>query len=555
MKSVSLETTNATQQDVAIIKAISRVQAIIEFDLNGHILTANQNFLQAMGYTLDEIKGKHHQIFVDSVYANSLEYQAFWQKLRNGQFETGEYKRLGKGNKEVWIRASYNPIYDEQGKPEKIIKFATDVTQEKLQYSDFQGQIDAISKSQAVIEFNMDGTIIVANDNFCNAMGYSLHEIQGRHHSLFVETQEKSSLEYQQFWDSLNRGEFKTGEFKRFGKHRKEVWIQASYNPILDLNGKPFKVVKYATDITANKTAVKTISDSLLALSEGEIHETLDQPMLGEFEILRSAMNSTLERLYNMIKDINMSATVVNSGAQEIQTGVLDLSQRTDEQASSLEETASGMEQLTATVSQNAKNAENASRVSAETTTSAEKGGEVVGKAIAAMKEIESASKKIADIISVIDEIAFQTNLLALNAAVEAARAGEQGRGFAVVAGEVRNLAQRSAAAAKEIKSLINESVDKVEDGTRLVNQSGETLEDIVESIRKVNREIASISQASQEQASGINEVNTAISQMEEMTQQNAALVEESSASTEQLAEQAEKLLELTQFFKIHATQ
>ena len=242
-------------EQAAQAEAVSRAQAVIEFNMDGTIVTANENFLNALGYSLPEIRGKHHSMFVDQATRDSAVYREFWAKLNRGQFDSGEYKRIGKGGKEVWILASYNPVIDQNGKPLKVVKFATNVTAQKLQNADLAGQIAAIGKSQAVIEFNMDGTIITANSNFLNALGYSLGEIQGRHHSMFVDPADRDSAEYREFWASLNRGNYQAAEYKRLGKGGKEIWIQASYNPILDLNGKPFKVVKYATDTTAQAIA------------------------------------------------------------------------------------------------------------------------------------------------------------------------------------------------------------------------------------------------------------------------------------------------------------
>ncbi|MCG8314699.1 MAG: PAS domain S-box protein [Pseudomonadales bacterium] len=533
------------------IQAIGKSQAVIEFNMDGTIITANDNFLNVMGYSLDEIKGKHHSLFVDPVQRQSHEYLQFWQSLRQGNFSTGEFKRFGKGNKEVWINASYNPILDLNGHPFKVVKYATETTQQKLRTANYEGQINAIGKSQAVIEFNLDGSIIDANENFLTTMGYTREEIIGKHHSLFVDPQEAKGQEYQAFWRDLNNGVFSSGEFRRKNKLGDDVWIQASYNPIFDLNNRPFKVVKFATDITARKKAVNCISESLIALSEGDLTHVIHDDLGEDFRQLKDAMNSTLNELSNLVKSILDSATKVTASANEIRSGTMDLSQRTEEQASSLEQSAASIEQLASAVSQNAESSENATRVAEDTSRIAERGGRVVEGTIQAMGGIEHSSKKIAEIISVVDEIAFQTNLLALNAAVEAARAGDQGRGFSVVASEVRNLAQRSAESAKQIKELINESVQKVTDGTRLVNESGASLSEVVNSIHKVTELIGSINKASQEQRSGINQVNTAVTQMDMMTQQNAALVEQASASTISMSEEARKLQELVQFFKI----
>src|ERR1700712_3496851 len=237
-------------EDAGKIAAMGRAQAVIEFNMDGTIVTANDNFLGAVGYTLAEIQGKHHSMFVVPEDRDSAAYRDFWAKLNRGQFDAPKYKRIGKGGKEIWILATYNPILDETGKPFKVVKFATDVTAQKLKAADNDGQIEAIKKSQAVMEFNMDGTIRDANPNFCNALGYTLGEIKGKHHRMFVEPHERDALAYREFWENLNRGQYQAAEYKRIAKGGREIWSQASYNPILDLNGKPFKVVKFATDIT-----------------------------------------------------------------------------------------------------------------------------------------------------------------------------------------------------------------------------------------------------------------------------------------------------------------
>ncbi|MBP3955596.1 MCP four helix bundle domain-containing protein [Gemmata sp. G18] len=439
------------------------------------------------------------------------------------------------------------------------------VGKQREQNADFAGQIAAVSKAQAVIEFKLDGTIVSANENFLRTLGYSLSEIQGRHHSMFAEPAFAASSEYREFWARLNRGEYVADEFKRIGKGGKEVWIQASYNPIFDLNGKPYKVVKYATDITANKNMAQKVKEDAAELEQkvGTIMVSVGAMAAGDFtqqvpdlgtdvvgqmatELNKAILSvrTALEGVREVSEQLADASGQLSAASDEISTGA-------QEQASSLEETASTLEEITATVKQNSDSAQQARQLASSSKDVAEKGGQVVGNAVEAMSEINHSSKRIADIITTIDEIAFQTNLLALNAAVEAARAGEQGRGFAVVASEVRNLAQRSATAAKEIKSLIEDSVKKVDAGTELVNRSGSTLEEIVTSVKRVTDLITEIAAAGKEQSVGIEQVNKAVSQMDTVTQRNASQTEEMSATAQTLTDQAGQLRDLVARFKL----
>jgi methyl-accepting chemotaxis protein len=541
------------------LEAIDKAQAVIEFTLDGKVLRANDNFLQTLGYASSEVVGQHHAMFVEAAFRQSHEYRMFWDKLGRGEYDAGQYKRIGKGGKEVWIQASYNPIMGPDGKPFKVVKYATDITAQMMKNADFSGQIEAINKAQAVIEFTLDGKVIRANDNFLQTLGYAAGDVVGQHHAMFVEPALRQSHEYRMFWDKLGRGEYDAGRYMRIGKGGREVWIQASYNPIMGPDGKPFKVVKYATDVTAQvkaaeilQAAVQQTQEVVSAAKENDLcHRVPLEGKTGEIAELCDGVNGLLDTMSTMISEISDTAQTLTTAAREIATGNTDLSQRTEEQAASLEETAASMEELTNTVRQNAENAQQANKLASSASEVAVKGGSVVAEVVQTMNGISQASRKIADIIGVIDEIAFQTNILALNAAVEAARAGDQGRGFAVVAAEVRNLAQRSANAAKEIKGLISDSVSKVESGSRLVDTAGKTMEEIVQSVKRVTDIMAEISAASQEQRAGIEQVNNAVMQMDKVTQQNAALVEEAAAAAKSMEDQTGSMFEMVAQFQL----
>jgi methyl-accepting chemotaxis protein len=709
--------------------ALEQSQAVLEFDMGGHLSSANDKALGIFGYRLDEVVGKHHSQFVEPAYAASDEYRQFWERLGRGQYDANEYRRVGKGGRPIWLQASYNPIVDARGRPYKIVKFAQDVTARRIKDNESSAQIAAILKSQAVIEFQMDGTITAANDNFLETFGYRLDEILGKHHSMFVDPSYRTSDEYREFWARLNQGHFESKEYRRVGKGGKEIWIQGSYNPIPDVSGKLCKVVKFATDITARKlaqrrteelveeaarlraavdvtqsalmivdrnliltymnhTAVELMrkrepefralfprfeADKLLgncidifhknpehqrrlladpsrqphradihvgpltfditanvirdaqggyagnllewldvtaqrhaqreieallvsatngqidaridaesydgvmrsfgegmnrvmdavagpfhetrqvvgALARGDLTCSMQGDFKGEFAHLGDQLNLSLETLKKLVSQLDVAASNITNAASDIAEGNGNLNKRTQEQSASLEETSASLEEMTTTVKQNAANATQANQLASGARAAAEKGGEVVSSAVNAMAAITESSKKVADIISVIEQIAFQTNMLALNAAVEAARAGDQGRGFAVVAAEVRNLAQRSAAAAKEIKGLIQDSQEKVQLGSKLVNHSGETLQEIVSAVKKVSDVVGEINAASDAQASGIDQINSTVAQMDKNTQQNAAMVEQAAAAAEALNEQSRALLELVRFFKL----
>jgi methyl-accepting chemotaxis protein len=424
---------------------------------------------------------------------------------------------------------------------------------ERMMNVDYTAQMGAFGRGQAIIEFKPDGTILTANANFLSLMGYSVGEIRGKHHGIFINPAERETPQYAEFWATLRRGQFIAADFRRVTKQGSYVTIQGSYNPILDDKGNVIKVVKICVDVTKRDRSIAEIAGALSALADGNLEQRIAEPLTAELDKLRVDLNRALDKLQDTMKSITANADAVREGAKEITSASDDLSRRTEQQAASLEETAAALDQITATVRRTAEGAVEARSVVSTAKEDAQRSGAVVHEAVTAMQAIEGSSKKIGNIIGVIDEIAFQTNLLALNAGVEAARAGDAGRGFAVVATEVRALAQRSADAAKEIKVLISASSGQVESGARLVGLTGEALGRIVGHVDQMSGLMTEIASAAQEQATGLAEVNSAVNQMDKVTQQNAAMVEQATAASHSLTSEAEELTRLVGQFKTGA--
>jgi methyl-accepting chemotaxis protein len=499
------------ERGAAVEAALDRSFAVIEFALDGTVIGANANFLAALGYTLDEIRGRHHSMFVDAAERETSAYRAFWEKLRRGEFDAGQYRRVAKSGADVWIQASYNPILDGAGKPVRVMKVATDITAEKLRNAGFEGQLEAINKVQAVIEFKLDGTVVHANPNFLATLGYRMDEIAGRHHSMFLAAGEADTAAYRAFWEKLRRGEFEAGQFRRVGKGGREVWIQASYNPILDAAGRPVKVVKFATDIT-------------------------EQVMLAR------GMRSVAETVASAAAQVRSSSQLIASTAEETTRQAMVVSAAASQASGSVQAVAAAGEEMTSSIEEIARQVVESASVSNSGVSEAE-------ATSAAVRELEQTAHKIGDVVRLISDIASQTNLLALNATIEAARAGEAGKGFAVVASEVKALANQTGKATDEIAGQIasmqqatSSAVTAIASIARTIVRTAEIANVISAAVEEQSATTQEIARSASQAASGTNEVAHNITGVNEAASHTGRAASEMVEAADSLSQQADRM-------------
>ncbi len=562
---------------------------VSEADKKGDILNVNEKFLEVSKYPKSELIGFGHNTTRHPDMPKAV-FKEMWQTIGRGDIFRGMVKNRAKDGTPYYVDAVIAPILGENGKPMKYLGVRYDITEAELERQNAKGILDAIDQSYAFIEFELGGNVLNANSNFLGAVGYALDEIKGRHHRMFVDPAYANTAEYTQFWRDLNAGQPQNNTFRRITKAGAEIWIQAVYAPVKDEMGRVAKIIKIATDVTAQVQAkqmleqaveqaqgvttaakngdltqriplegksgpIKSLCEGVNglmentsiifddvgrvfgALSAGDLSQRITRDYEGVFDQVKNDANSTGEKLAGIIEEVRAAADALTGAANQVSATAQSLSQSASEQASSVEETTASIDMMSASITQNSDNAKVTDGMATKASKEAGEGGSAVTQTVQAMKQI-------AQKISIVDDIAYQTNLLALNAAIEAARAGEHGKGFAVVAAEVRKLAERSQEAAKEIGDLAGNSVSTAE-------RAGKLLDEIVPSIQKTSELVQEIAAASQEQSQSVTQIGGAMGQLSKATQQNASASEELAATSEELSGQAEQLQQSVAFFTL----
>ena len=601
------------------LESLTKFRPCVEFEIDGAIVCANELFLKLMGYELGEIKGKNHSMFVDETYRRSSEYSDFWASLVQGTPQTGEYKRVCKGGSQIWLGSTYYPILDANGKAYRVLQFATDVTERKLADANFAGQISAINRAQPVSEYTMDGTLSEVNENFEKLLGYSRAELLGKHVSIFVDHATRESAAFQaaskDLWAKLNRGEAQYGEAKRTTKDGKDIWIQYSYNPILNLDGKPSKVVNYFTDVTAQQVAlnamladatmltnaavdgklatradaskhqgdfrrvvegvnamldavIKPVQEAgavLKKIAEGDLTARVTGDYQGDHAEIKKDINAMTDGLQSNMQSIAQNAQSLSSAAEELQATAQQMSANAEETSAqanvvsagaeqvnkNLQTVATGTEEMGASIREIAKSAHESAKVATGAVKIAEETNQIVNK-------LGDSSTEIGQVIKVITSIAQQTNLLALNATIEAARAGEAGKGFAVVANEVKELAKQTAKATEDISRKIEaiqtdtkSAVGAIAQISGVIGQVNDISNTIATAVEEQNATTNEMARNVGEAAKGSNEITKNISGVAEAARSTTIGASDSTKAAEALARMSSELSGLVQKFTI----
>ncbi len=583
---------NARMRGDAVKSAVDTGWASIEFDPTGIILDVNENWVKTLGYTKDQMIGKHHRIFCDEIYASSSEYQSFWSDLAAGHINSGEFKRIKKGGEEFWINASYTPIKNSSGKVYKVIKIANEITQQKLRNADYKGQIDAVDKAQAIIEFNLDGTVIKANTNFLSAVGYTSDEVKGKHHRIFCELTYANSEEYREFWNKLNRGEYVTGDFERKHKNGNSIWLQATYNPILDLNGNVYKVVKYATDITQQKRALEElkrvvnviiqhgnlneraqlngasgselillesinqlmdgISEPILAvsnviksLSQGDLTVDISLETRGDIKAMAEGLSTAMNTLNHLLGEISESSNLLASSSEEMLT-------KSDQMQGTTAQVASAIGQMAEGVADQARQIDDSSKLIDGVRQSAEQMGQQATTINEAAKKGQSNAKRglerIESVVESMSQIAKSASLTSTSIEVLTQRSEEIAQTLNVIrdiAGQTNLLALNAAIEAARAGDAGRGFAVVAEEIRKLAEDSKSSAGDIERVIKAVEKDILQAGKA-------INDMGTSVNSGNEASQEAESVFKEIDASIVETLGLSEKVLTATEIQRVN---